>query len=93
MSSRAPLKLKPTRAGLTRAANLLRTAVQGTDRSVYVPIHRGNGAALKEGDCIWTDGVTSLFILAHQGQGTLVIDLRVIVEPPAQAVPAVRIPA
>jgi hypothetical protein len=63
-------------------ANLLRTAIRGKVRSVYVPVLGSNGPALGAGECVWTAGVVSLFVKAHQGEDGLVIDLRVIVDPP-----------
>lgn len=62
-------------------ANLLRTAVRGNGRSVYVPVSPSNGRAPGGGDCVWTDGALSLFVKAHQGGDGLVIELRVIVDP------------
>ena len=63
-------------------ADLLRTTIRGKGRSVYVPAPRGNGPTPGDGECVWSDGAVSLFVKAHQGEGGLVIDLRVIVDPP-----------
>ena len=49
-------------------ANLLRTAIRGKVRSVYVPVLGSNGPALGAGECVWTAGVVSLFVKAHQGE-------------------------
>jgi hypothetical protein len=62
--------------------SLLRTAVRGEGRSVYVPAPHGDGPVPGPGECVWTDGVVSLFVQAHQGTAGLVIDLRVVVGPP-----------
>jgi hypothetical protein len=66
-------------------ADLLRTAVRGQGRSVYVPLLFSNGPSLGPGECVWTDGVVSLFVKARQGEDGLVIDLRVTVDPPPPA--------
>jgi hypothetical protein len=61
---------------------LLRTAVRGTERSVYVPVSRSSRPAPGAHDCIWRDARVALFVKAHQGEDGLVVDLRLIAEPP-----------
>lgn len=63
-------------------ANLLRAALSGEERSIYVPAPRSNGPASGRGECIWPAGAVSLFVKAHRSADGLVIDLRVIVDPP-----------
>jgi hypothetical protein len=62
--------------------NLLGTAARSNWRSVYVPVWPNNGALSSADECVWTDGAVSLFLKAHQGGDGLVIDLRVVVDPP-----------
>jgi hypothetical protein len=77
--------MKPVRLHLRlqRApAKLLRTAIRGMGRSVYLSVRRGNGPAFDAGECIWADRGLSIFVKAHEGDDGLVVDLRVIVDPP-----------
>jgi hypothetical protein len=71
------VRLQPAPAGLVR------TAVRGQCRTVYVPGPFANEPVSGPGECVWTDGVASLFVKAHQGEEGLVIDLRVTADPPA----------
>jgi hypothetical protein len=61
--------------------NLLRTAVRGAERSLYVHVSRSGRPAPGAHDCIWRDATVSLFLKAHQGEDGLVIDLRLLVDP------------
>lgn len=63
-------------------ANLLRTAVCGMGRSVYVPVSYINTPTPGPGECVWTDGVVSLFAKANHIEDGLVVDMTVIVDPP-----------
>ncbi len=68
-------------------ARLLRAAVTGQDRAVYVPL---SGAAA--GEFLWSDGPVSLYLFRARREGAgLVIDLRVVIEPPRPV--AARAPA
>jgi hypothetical protein len=62
---------------------LLRIAVRGTERSVYVPVSRSSRPASGAHDCIWRDAAVSQFLKARQGEDGRVIDLRVPFDPPA----------
>jgi hypothetical protein len=77
--------MRPIKVGLRMQpapANLLRTAVHSEERTIYIPIFIGDNFASAQAECIWTDGVTSLYVQAHQGEGGPVIDLHVVIDPP-----------
>jgi hypothetical protein len=63
-------------------ADLVRTAVGGESPSVYVSAPYRNGSVPGRGECVWTNGELSVFVKAHHSEDGLVIDLRVVVDPP-----------
>jgi hypothetical protein len=63
-------------------AGLLRTAVRGSGRSVYVPVAAGEQPLGGPGECVWTDGNVSLFVKARDGENGLAVDLQLVVNPP-----------
>jgi hypothetical protein len=71
------MRLQPAPAGLVR------TAVRGQCRTVYVPAPCANEPVAGPGECVWTDGVMSVFVKAHRAEDALVVDLHVTVDPPA----------
>jgi hypothetical protein len=71
------MSLQPAPAGLVR------TAVRGQCRTVYVPAPYADEPVSGPGECVWTDGVMSVFVKAHRAEDGLVVDLHVTVEPPA----------
>ena len=71
------MRLQPAPAGLVR------TAVRGQCRTVYVPAPCANEPVAGPGECVWTDGVMSVFVKAHRAEDGLVVDLYVTVDPPA----------
>ena len=71
------MRLQPALTGLVRMA------VRGQCRTVHVPVPCAKQAVSGPGECVWTDGVMSVFIKAHRSEDGLVIDLHVTVDPPA----------
>jgi hypothetical protein len=81
------LRLQPAPASLVRAA------VQGSGRSVYIPAPRGKHPCPGAGECVWTDGAVSVLVKACQADAGVVIDVCVVAAPPPPPPPVVAVAA